>query len=244
MPKETIAIGNTTAYRAYPEENGLKRPGLILIEEIWGVNDHLLSVADRFVAKGYSVLVPELLPESMIKALTPSLQQDLFIPERRNEIQPILRAATQPIQQPEFAAEAIDTLKACVDYLLADPSVDGTIAVVGFCFGGTYAYHLAAHDPRIKAAVPFYGHPPSAEEIPNIACPILAFYGDQDHALMETLPKLKEDMEQNGKDFEAVVYPSVGHAFFNDTNPIAYDKKMAAEAWDRTLEFLSKELSS
>jgi carboxymethylenebutenolidase len=234
---KNIIINGAPVYQTFPDD-GQKHPGLIVIEEIWGVNEHVRAVADRFAAEGYNVLSPELLPAGLLEMLTPQIQKDLFDPEKRNEVQPKLREAMQPIHQPEYAKEAIATLKACVDYLLADEHSDGSVAVLGFCFGGSYSFHLAAHDARIKAAVPFYGHPPTEEELPDIACPILAFYGDQDTNLMESLPKLKEDMEKKGKDFEAIVYPNVGHAFFNDTNERAYDAKTAEDAWQKTLAFL------
>jgi carboxymethylenebutenolidase len=248
MQKE-ITIAGVPAYHSYPDDGqsgGKKHPGLIVIEEIWGVTDHIKSVVDRFAAEGYSVLAPELLPKGLLETLTPELRRDLFDPEKRDEVQPKLRAAMQPIQQPEYAADAIAKLKACVDYLMADKGVDTTrgIAVVGFCFGGTYAFHLAANDARVRAAVPFYGHPPSAEEISNIACPVLAFYGDQDERLMESLPELKENMAKNNKSFDAIVYPGAGHAFFNDTNERMYRPETAQDAWKRTLEFLKKNLQA
>jgi carboxymethylenebutenolidase len=234
---KNIKIGDVPVYHTYPDD-GQKHPGLIVIEEIWGVNDHVRSVADRFAAEGFSVLSPELLPAGLLEMLTPELQKDLFNAEKRHEAQPKLREAMQPIQQPEYASGTVATLKACVDYLLADEHVNGEVSVLGFCFGGSYSFHLAANDDRIKVAIPFYGQAPSEEEIPNIKCPVLAFYGDQDANLMESLPKLKENMEKNGKDFEAVVYPNVGHAFFNDTNAHAYDATSAKDAWDKTLAFL------
>ena len=237
-----IKIAGRGVYHSYPDAgtNGKKHPGLIVIEEIWGVNEHIRSVADRFAAEGYSVLSPELLPETFVSLITPELQRDLFNPEKQHEVQPKVRDAMAPIHQAEYAAETITTLKACVDYLMEDEGVDGTVAVLGFCFGGTYAFHLAAHDERIRAAVPFYGQAPSTEEVARIVCPVLAFYGDKDERLMESLPKLKEDMISTHKDFEAVVYEGVGHAFFNDTNVRAYDEKCANDAWEKTLRFLQK----
>lgn len=235
--KNNLTINGVPAYHSYPDD-GKKHSGLVLIEEIWGVNDHIKSVADRFAAEGFSVISPELLPQGLLEILTSQIQKDLFDPVKRNEVQPKLRAAMQPIQQPEYAEGAIATLKAAIDYLLADEHVDGNIGVIGFCFGGTYSFHLAAHDPRLKAAVPLYGHPPTDEEIPNIKCPMLAFYGDQDAALMESLPALKESMKKNGKAFEAVVYPGVGHAFFNDTNARTYNAQAAGDAWQKALAFL------
>lgn len=239
--KKNLTINGVPAYHSYPDD-GKKHPGLVLIEEIWGVNDHIRSVVDRFAAEGYSVVSPELLPEGLLSILTPQLQKDLFDSEKRNEVQPKLRAAMAPTQQPEYAAQTIATLKACVDYLLADGHVDGNIGVVGFCFGGTYSFHLAAHDPRVKAAVPFYGHPPADDEIPGIACPVLAFYGDQDANLMESLPALRENMKKNGKLFDPIVYPGVGHAFFNDTNSRAYNREAADDAWKKAMAFLKANL--
>src|SRR5579863_2500700 len=132
--KKEITIAGVSAYQSFPDDEG-KRPGLILIEEIWGVNDHIKSVCDRFCAQGFNVLSPELLPKNILDMLTPQLQKDLFDPEKRNEIQPKMRAAMQPIMQPEYAKETIVKLKQCVDYLLADEHSNGKIAVLGFCFG-------------------------------------------------------------------------------------------------------------
>ena len=74
----------------------------------------------------------------------------------------------------------------------------------------------------------------------NISGPVLAFYGDQDSRLMESLPQVTEAMAAAGVDFTAQVYPGVGHAFFNDTNPVTYDAAAAADAWTRTLSFLER----
>jgi carboxymethylenebutenolidase len=234
-----IEIAGKSVYHSYPDDEK-KHPGLIVIEEIWGVNDHIRSVSDRFAAEGYSVLSPELLPESFVNMITPELQRDLFDPEKQHDVQPKVRDAMAPIQQAEYAAATIATLKSCVDYLMSHEGVDGTVAVLGFCFGGTYAFHLAANDERIRAAVPFYGQAPSFEEVDRIHCPVLAFYGDKDERLMATLPQLKEDMKSASKDFEAVIYEGVGHAFFNDTNSRAYDATSAQDVWEKTLSFLQK----
>ncbi len=239
MQKE-FSIGTTPVYNTYPD-NGTRHPGIILIEEIWGLNDHIKEVADRFAKEGYVVLAPELLPSDLRTFLTPELQRDLFDPEKRDTVQPKLREAMQPIQQPAYAHTAITALKACIEYLYTDAHVS-SVAAVGFCFGGTYAFHIAAQDARVHAAVPFYGQPPSTDEIPHIQGPILSFYGDQDTHLMQTLPELKEQMLLHHKTFEAIVYPGAGHAFFNDTNVRMYNASAAADAWQKTLVFLKQNL--
>jgi len=234
---KTITVNGASAYHSYPDDGG-KHPAIIIIEEIWGLNDQIKGVADRFAQAGFSALAPEILPRELLQQLTPQLKVDLWDPVKRNEAQPKMRAAMAPIMQPEYAGQAIATLKACVDYLLADEQVDGSVAVLGFCFGGSYSFHLAAQSSRIKAAVPFYGQAPSEDEVQKIQCPILAFYGDQDANLMQTLPELKETMQKYNKNFEAVVYPGAGHAFFNETNERMYRPDNAQDAWEKTIQFL------
>jgi carboxymethylenebutenolidase len=234
---EEIQIDGAPTHHSVSASDG-KRPGLVLIEEVWGVTEHIRSVADRFAEEGYEVLAPELLPSGMLEKLTPQMPIDLFTPGKREAIQPQLREAMQPLSQPDFARRTLEILTACVDRLLASPESNGTVVAVGFCFGGTYAFHLAAHDRRLQAIVAFYGQPPSEEEIKKIECPILAFYGEQDVNLTISLPVLKEQMEMNGKEFQAVMYRGVGHAFFNDTNSRTYHKEIANDAWQKTLAFL------
>jgi carboxymethylenebutenolidase len=143
---------------------------------------------------------------------------------------------------PEFGAWAIAALGASVDYLADQPGVDGRIAVTGFCFGGSYSFALAAADRRIRAAVPFYGSPPQITSVSTIACPVLAFYGETDARLMDSLPEVTAAMQSAGVDFTAKVYGNAGHAFFNDTNPFMYRPDAAADSWRRTLAFLDTAL--
>lgn len=238
-----VTLTDARAYYTAPDDTA-KYPGLIVIEEIWGLNDHIRDIADRFAREGFVVLAPELLPHAMLSKMSPDMPEKLFNPETRAAIQPILREALQPLSQPEYAQTALTSLSVCVDHLLADPRVNGTIAVTGFCFGGSYSFHLAAHDARIRAAVPFYGQPPREEEIPHIMCPILAFYGDLDEGIMATLPTLKERMQHHGKTFEAIVYPNAKHAFMNDTNPHTYHAEYAQDAWRRAVTFLKTHTST
>ena len=110
---------------------------------------------------------------------------------------------------------------------------------MGFCFGGTYSFSLAAAEPRLRAAVPFYGHADqSAEELRNITCPILYFLGGNDENLMAKLPALQERLHEAQVDTTTQVYEGCGHAFFNDSNPYAYNEKAAKDAWQRTLGFV------
>lgn len=240
MIKLSVGGQDFSVYKAEP--SGKVKGGLLVIHEVWGLNNHTKDVADRFAKAGYAALAPDLIGEfSPEPKLAKELQEGLFNPdpEKRTQIQPQLRELMAPIKAPGFAEKTIEKLTKCFEYISIHPGVGSNIASVGFCFGGTYSFSLAVHEPRLKAAVPFYGHADfSAQELKQINCPILAFYGENDQALMKSLPDLKTNMETAGVDFSSKVYPDCGHAFFNDTNPYAYNKPAATDAWQRTLEFL------
>lgn len=229
-------------YVARPE--GEPKGAIIVIHEVWGLNDHTKDIADRFAAEGYVALAPSLLHETDIAKHAAKLQLDLFNPEKRNETQPKLRALMAPMQEPDFGPKTLGRVKACFDYLYNQPEAKQKVAITGFCFGGSYSFALAMAEPRLKAAVPFYGHADLSDEakLRNIKCPILAFYGEKDEGLMANLPELQAAFEKAGVDFTAQVYPDCGHAFFNDTNPYAYNEAAAKDAWSRTLQFLGQEL--
>jgi carboxymethylenebutenolidase len=149
-----------------------------------------------------------------------------------------MREKLAPARSPEYGAWAVGALKRVVDYLAVQPGVDGRIGVLGFCFGGTYSFALAAADDRIRSSVPFYGQPPESADLAAIDCPVYAFYGEQDENLMKTLPTVTANLKDAGVQFASHVYENAGHAFFNDTNPVMYRADAAADAWARSIEFL------
>lgn len=218
------------------------RVGIILIHEIWGINDHMKDVAKRFLKENYTVLAPDLLSgtslegkfnESVIKALRRT--------KSREEAAKIMGPILDIVNSSEFEDNTVKKLKICFNYL--NKKGISKIAVVGFCFGGTYSFLLATEEPRLCACVPFYGHSPKPlEKVTTIACPTLAFYGKKDTALIEAIPQLKEVLKKYDKQFQIIVYPNCGHAFFNDTNPSTYNKKAADDSWKKMLTFLSKYL--
>lgn len=231
------------AYMAKPTTT--PKGAVMVIHEVWGVADHIQSVADRVAAEGYLALAPDFLVAGGID-VSPiiTLQEALFDPARRNEVQPKLRQAMTPVFSPEFGQKTNERLQTCFEYLYALPEPAQKVAVMGFCFGGTYSYNLAILEPRLKLAVPFYGHcDHSVEELRNIKCPVVAFYGEKDENLMEQLPDLKQRMHEAGVNYMPTVYPNCGHAFFNDTNRFAYNAEAAKAAWAKTLEALTAALS-
>lgn len=228
------------AYLASPTETPIG--AIVVIHEVWGLADHIKDVADRFAAAGYIALAPELLSVLEFKSgEAAQLQQDLFNPETRNQVQPQLRKLMAPMQEPEFGAKTAERLKACFEYLYELPEAAKKVGVTGFCFGGSYSFALAISEPRLKIALPFYGHSDqTVSELANIKCPVRAFYGQNDENLITALPGLKQRMAEAKVDFEAKVYEGCGHAFFNDTNPYAYNKAAAEDAWTSVLAELQK----
>ena len=199
-------------------------------------------VAERYASEGYLVVAPELLSETGITAeLAGQLQEELFDPERRAGAQPKLRELMAPISAPGFALATTAKVQECYNYLAAQENVGERIGITGFCFGGTYSFGLAVHQPKLRVAVPFYGHADySVQELAGIQCPILAFYGENDERLIDQLPGLKTKMLEAGVDFTAQVYKDCGHAFFNDTNRFTYNKVAATDAWRKALAFIDK----
>jgi carboxymethylenebutenolidase len=220
-----------------------KRPAIILIHEVWGLNDHIKSIADRLCQAGYMVLVPDLIADTaMEEVLDPSLQKVLFDEKEKLKHQTEIRQMWTPLKSPEFAKETIAKLQTCFDYLLSQDNI-GKIGVVGFCFGGTYAFNLAINQPELAAAVPFYGHfDHDDNELSRIMCPVLAFYGEKDMSLVEQLPELDKHMKNAKKEFKYKVYPNCGHAFFNSTNPLTYNEHAAQDSWTHSLKFLKRHL--
>lgn len=250
MPMITIPDSDLTAYQADPPRrgsDGSPRGAVIVIHEIWGLVDHIKDVADRLAAEGYLVVAPDILSDS---GVTPSVGQELhdlaMNPDEatRTSAQPLLREKLSASREPEYGAWAVDQLRKVVDYLEAQPGVDGRIAVTGFCFGGSYTFALAAAESRIRAAAPFYGAPPETADLAGIACPIHAFYGGTDERLMTSLPSVTRAMAAAGVDFRSTVYDGAAHAFFNDTNATTYDPDAASDAWSRLLAFLGERLAA
>jgi carboxymethylenebutenolidase len=202
--------------------------GVLVIQEWWGLEDHVRDVCDRLAAEGCTALAPDL-----------------------------YHGTTVPHGEPDEAARAsmaldieraAGELSAAVDFLLAHPEVRGhTVGVVGFCIGGGLALWLATLRPaEVAAVVPFYGLIPWSAVQPDYSRLQGAVEGhyaeDDDMAGPPAVEKLQDTLTDLGKDVRTFLYPGTHHAFFNDTRPEVYDDDAARLAWVRTLEFLRAKL--
>jgi carboxymethylenebutenolidase len=217
------ANGHSTAgYLAIPSSGS--GPGLLVVQEWWGLVEHIKHLCDRFATEGFVALAPDLYHGVATKS--PDEAGKLFMALS------IARAATD--------------LRSAADSLLGRPQVTSTkVAAVGFCMGGQLALYAGAEFPdRIGAVVDFYGiHPNVRIEPSRIRVPVLAHFGERDNSVKAADARtLAAGIEAAGGSIEAHFYPA-GHAFFNDSRPTVYDRGCAEMAWTRTLEFLRKHLA-
>ena len=212
----------TTGYLAHPATGS--GPGLLVIQEWWGLVEHIKHVCDRFAAEGFVALAPDLYHGVATKS--PDEAGKLFMALS------IARAAAD--------------LRGAADALLDRPEVTSDkVAAVGFCMGGQLALYAGAEFPdRIGAVVDFYGIHPNVRIDPSrLRVPVLAHFAERDNSVkVADARALATNIEAAGGSIEAHFYPA-DHAFFNDSRPTVYDRGCSEMAWNRTLEFLRRHLA-
>jgi len=250
------------AYLAEPDGPDQLRAGVIVVHEIFGLDDHIRDVCRRFADQGYVALAPNLFTGALAAVLTPAnipialkalaeappgLRADptkfrAFAESQPPERRPILEAfvtATQPATQEGYAYDLLEAAQYLRDRREVDPA---RIGAVGFCFGGAMVGRLATVDPDLRAAVIFYGQNPPRDGIPHVHASVLGLYGAEDPGITSTVPDLARAMEEHGKRFRSHVYPGAKHAFFNDRRP-NYHAESAQDAWERVLRFFGEALA-
>jgi len=227
MPDELLSLtvnGKTTsAYLAVPHGEG-PWPGVVVIQEWWGLEDHIKNVARRFANAGFVAIAP-----------------DLYYG----------KIATEPDEANKLRMEmewdkALTAIQEAIDTLLAHSDVSSqNVGVIGFCMGGGLTWHAAAKLEHVRAAAPFYGGGPEMtdEEVAQISGPVLAIFGELDQGVSpEVAKKRAAQMDKAGVAHETIIYPAAQHAFFNDTRA-AYHPEAAADAWQRVLTLFQENLA-
>jgi carboxymethylenebutenolidase len=211
--------GTCTGYLA-----GTSGPGVVVIQEWWGLNDHIKDIADRFAAEGFVALAP-----------------DLY----HGEITTEPDAAGKLLMSMNLTTAGKD-LSGAVDYLQARTG-HTKVGVTGFCMGGGLALMVACLRPdAVAAAAPFYGgmRPDTVIEWDNLAAVVEGHYAETDRgtAAPEAVKELEATLRDKGKDATFHVYPGTHHAFFNDTRAEVYNADAARTSWDRTLALFRAQL--
>jgi carboxymethylenebutenolidase len=220
--------GPVAGYLARPMKAG-QYPGLIVIHENRGLDDHVRDVARRFAKEGYVALAPDFL--SRQGGTMKANPQGTGLPNIR-ELAP--------------SQGVVEDAEAGIRYLRVLPDVRrDRMGVVGFCWGGGMAFITATQARDLKAVVVYYGASPSPLElVKNIQAPVLANYGEKDPNINKGIPDTEAAMKKYNKVYDYKIYPGAQHAFNNDTNPERYNAQAAKEAWERTMEFFKKNLKT
>ena len=213
--------GTIRGYLARPANASGKLPGVLVIHENRGLNPYIEDVARRFAVANFVAFAPD------------GLTSVGGYPGDDEKGAVKFREVDGPKMVEDFVASA--------GWLKARPDCTGKIGVVGFCFGGGIANTLAVRIPDLGAAVPFYGRQPSAEDTAKIKAPLMLHYAGNDQGVNAGWPAFEAALKTNNKKYEAFVYEGTQHGFHNDTTP-RYDEAAAKLAWQRTLDFLNKNL--
>lgn len=211
--------GATTAYVARPATN--VDAVVILIQEWWGINDHIRDIAGRYANEGYLCVAPDLYRGRLAADPTEAsaMMNALEIDDGMETIRKARDAAEQTYGVKQFA-------------------------ITGYCMGGTFAMRAACEIAGLKAAAPFYGDIPEENILAKLKVPTLFIAGERDAWINpEKVNQLRTGAKKHNLPVEIVSYDA-DHAFFNDTRPQVYDADAAADAWQRVLDFFRRHLGA
>ena len=213
--------GQASGYLAIPEKG--TGPGVIVIQEWWGLVNHIKDVCDRFANEGYVALAPDLYHGKATKS-----------PDEAGKLMMALRID-----------EAEKDLRAAIQYLLSHDATKGTkVGIIGFCMGGALSLYAASKNAQVGACVVFYGiHPNVKPDLPALQAPVLGIYAGRDRSVPpDSVHELERKLKELGKSVEIHIYPDTDHAFFNDQRLDVYNPKAAQDAWRRVIQFFAKHL--
>lgn len=211
------------AYLALPEgEPGNEHPGVVVVHEIFGLNENIRRVADRLAAEGYAALAV-----------------DLFAGRRRvvSAVRFINGLLTNSLGH-----EGIRDLKASLGYLADLPQVDEErLGAVGFSLGGSFVTAWACTDDRLGAVASFYGMNPRPLEAVQSSCPLVGSYPEKDFTASQA-QKLQRELENCGIPHDIKIYTGARHSFFDENRHRVYDSAASEDSWRRTLEFFGRHI--
>jgi carboxymethylenebutenolidase len=226
MKTETINFetknGATTAFVAQPDTATQGVPAaVILIQEWWGINDHVRDLAGRYAQEGFLCVAPDLYRGRITKDADEAskLMHALALDDGINIINHAIEETTE-----RYGASKL--------------------GITGYCMGGTFALRAACEIPALGAAAPFYGDIPDEATLSGLKVPTLFIAGARDNWITpEKVEGLKEAARKYDLPVEVVSYDA-DHAFFNDTRPEVYDPEASADAWQRVLKLFGERLSA
>ncbi|MFN6482330.1 MULTISPECIES: dienelactone hydrolase family protein [unclassified Nostoc] len=230
--KIPVRDGEIPAYRAAPATGG-NFPIVLVIQEIFGVHEHIQDITRRFARLGYLAIAPELFVR----------QGDVSKLSNIDEIRPIVAKVPD--------AQVLSDLDATVEWAKKSAKGNGNkLGITGFCWGGRITWLYAAHNPQVKAGVAWYGRlVGDATElqpkypidiVSTLKVPVLGLYGGKDTGIpLDTVEQMRDRLKSSSSKSEIIVYPDAPHAFFADYRP-SYREKEAKEGWKRLLAWFKE----
>ena len=224
--------GKMEAFEARPKDGG-SYPGIVVIQEAFGVNSHIKKVTERIAAEGYVAIAPDLFHRESERLIPYS-----DMPKAIATLQRVVDS------------KAMDDVGAAIAHLKSQSLVkSGSIGVIGFCMGGRLTYLAAAHHANdVKAAVPYYGggipmgNPSPLSRTGEIKCPMYLFFGAKDQLIpMDHVEQINTELAAKKVAFQIKIYPEPGHGFFCDERP-SYHESSAKDAWEKTKSFFAQHL--
>jgi carboxymethylenebutenolidase len=224
--------GKMEAYVAQPKDGGTY-PGVVVIQEAFGVNSHIKKVTERIAAEGYVAIAP-----------------DIFHRETERLIPYSEMPKAIATMQRVVDSKAMEDVGAAIAHLKSQSNVkSGSLGVIGFCMGGRLTYLAAAHHSKdVKCAVPFYGggismgNPSPLSRTGEIKCPMYLFFGAKDQLIpMDQVNQIKAELTAKKIPSQMAVYPEPGHGFFCDDRG-SYHEASAKDAWEKTKSFFAQHL--
>jgi len=212
--------GDATGYLAEPEGEA---PGIVVLQEFWGVEPHIRDICDRFSREGFLALAPDLYHGETT--------------EQPDEAQQKMMALNMD--------EAEKEMRGAVDYLAQHPKCTGQIGAVGFCLGGGLAIWTATANDKVGAVSTFYYVMPHGKpDFSKINGPVQGHFGtEDDYVSTDDAKVLEQEIRDAGAEVKFHFYEGAGHAFFNDTNRLGtYHEDHARTAWQRTVDFFKRHL--
>jgi carboxymethylenebutenolidase len=230
-----IPVGKETipGYRAMPDQGG-PFPTILVVQEIFGVHEHIKDICRRFAKLGYFAVAPELFHR----------QGDV---SKTKNIKEIIAKVVSKVPDAQVMAD----LDATVAWAKKTGKADtAKLGITGFCWGGRIVWLYAAHNPKLKAGVAWYGrivgktdelHPKNPIDlVGDLKAPVLGLYGEADTGIPKaTVEQMRKALKDAGKPGEIVLYPDTPHAFFADYRP-SYRKESAADGWKRLRAWFKK----
>lgn len=256
------SLAGTPAYTACPSSAAGALPAVLVIQEVWGVDEHIQDLADRFATAGYWAVAPDLFAQDgrrpaaleadrietvkrFLDTAPPEVWRDpaardaavgALAPEQAAPMRETMALLLRPDRPYERWRSTLVTVAAAVR---GHERCSGRVMSTGYCLGGHLSALLAGADPDLAAAAIYYGASPDMSAMESLHCPLIGFYGGLDERINATVPAFEEFLRGAGRRFEAHVYPGAPHAFFNDTRP-SYRVDAARDAWARTLKLFAE----